>query len=374
MLKSSKTSRSNASLWLGIDCFAWLRLLVRNRLAIRPAKLPQAVLISLVSVFNTSLRWLQSLCYGAAIRQVELPDDPVFIIGHWRTGTTMVHELLALDPRNRCPSTYECLSPNHFLLSERWVRKFAWWMLPRTRPFDNMRMSFDRPQEDEAALCLRGQPSPFLSVAFPSRPLQDPEYITLDELSPRAVSAWKSRLRLFLQMLLLKRPGRLVLKSPQHTFRLPVLNEMFPRAKYVYLTRNPFDVYPSSVHFWSTMYEVYGLQDFDQQAVRRFVLSTFEQMHTRVEETREAVSADRFYELRYEAVIENPVLQMERLYDFLDAGDFEPVRPEIEQYAERSARYRTNDYQLSDADREAISTTWSGYLERHGYELPDAVR
>lgn len=365
----SKTSRSNASLWLGFDFFAWMRLLARNRFAVSFSMLPQAVLITVFSLINTLLRWIETLWYGAAIRRTKLPDDPVFIIGHWRTGTTMLHELMALDPRNRCPSTYESLSPNHFLLSERVVRKLAWWILPRTRPFDNMRMSFDRPQEDEAALCLRGQPSPFLTVAFPSRPVQDSDTITLEELSARELSAWKARLQRYLRLLLFKRPGRLVLKSPQHTFRLPVLNAMFPKARFVYLVRDPQAVFPSSVHFWSTMYEVYGLQTFREQDVRDHVLSTFEQMHARLEATRGQVSSDRFLEMKYEEVTEDPVKQMGRLYEFLGESDFDSIRPAVEQYAQRSRRYQTNAYALTEEDREAIHDRWSAYIEKHGYDV-----
>ncbi len=370
MLQSTRPKRSlsEASLWMGIDFFAWLRLLGRNRFAISLAKLPLVLLVTCVAVVNTLLRWLQALCYGAAVRQVEVPDDPLFIIGHWRTGTTMLHELLALDPHNRCPTTYESLSPNHFLLSERLVRRLASWMLPRTRPFDNMRMSFDRPQEDEAALCLRGQPSPFLTVAFPRRPVQDPQYITLDCLTPRQLSAWKQRLLKYLRLLIYKRPGRLVLKSPQHTSRLPALKKMFPRAKFIYLVRDPYVVYPSTVHFWKTMYEIYGLQSFEMESVHEQVLSTFAQMHERIEQTRSLIAGTHFYELRYESLVDNPVGQMELLYESLDLGDFETIRPGVEKYAERSRRYRTNRYELDPATRDAISQRWSDYIKQHGYE------
>ena len=366
--KRSKTSPSNVSLWLGSDFFAWTRLLIRNRFAVSIARLPQVALITLASIINTCLRGIETLWYGRAVSSIELPRNPVFIIGHWRTGTTMLHELLALDPRNRCPSTYESLSPNHFLLSERWARKLAWWILPQTRPFDNMRMSFDRPQEDEAALALRGQPSPFLTVAFPNRPVQDSAYVTLEELSPRALLAWKARLSRYLRLLLFKRSGRLVLKSPQHTFRLPVLNEMFPQAKFVYLVRDPYAVYPSTVHFWSTMYEMYGLQDCRKQDIRDHVLSTFEQMHERLEATRTRISPDRFLELKYEEVTTDPVQQMARLYEFLGEGDFEAVRPAVEKYALRSRHYQKNAYALTAEDREAIRNRWSSYIEQHGYD------
>jgi hypothetical protein len=358
---------------MGMDFFAWVRLLGRNRFAISVSKLPLVMLVTLVAIFNTCLRWLEWLRYGSAVRRIAIEDDPVFIIGHWRTGSTMLHELFALDPRNRCPTTYECLSPNHFLLSERSVRRFAWWILPRSRPFDNMRMSFDRPQEDEAALCLRRQPSPFLTVAFPRRPPQDQPYVSLEGLSERQLSAWKARLLGFLRLLLFRRPGRLVLKSPQHTFRLPVLNAMFPRAKFVYLVRDPYTVYASTVHFWKTMYETYGLQSYDEETLREQVLSTFQQMHTRLEATRDLIDPDRFLELRYEDLTDAPVEQMRLVYERLDLGDFENFRPAVEKYAERSGRYQTNQYLLSAVHRAAITRRWSAYIEKYGYQADPAA-
>ena len=68
-----------------------------------------AALVTLAAAGNSLLRGVQSLRYGRQVRRVDVPDDPIFIIGHWRTGTTMLHELLALDARHRCPSTYESL-------------------------------------------------------------------------------------------------------------------------------------------------------------------------------------------------------------------------------------------------------------------------
>ena len=218
------------------------------------------------------------------------------------------------------------------------------------------------------ALCLRGQPSPFLTVAFPKRPGMDPDYIDLEGLSPPQLARWKSKLLRFLQLLLFKRPGRLVLKSPQHTFRLKVLNDMFPRAKFIHIVRDPYVVYPSTVHFWRTMYETYGLQRFDLGALREYVFSTFEQMHAKLEATRSLIHTGQFYELRYEDLSSDPVEQMEALYEFLELGDFDVVRPAVERFAERSKRYRTNHYPLDARTRDEIARRWTDYFEKYGYE------
>ena len=110
------------SLWSGMQLGAWLRLLARNHFAVSPRRIPRALAITGLATLNSALGWWQRVRYARRLRQVSVPDDPIFIIGHWRTGTTMLHELFALDRRNRCPTTYESLSPNHFLVSEPLAR------------------------------------------------------------------------------------------------------------------------------------------------------------------------------------------------------------------------------------------------------------
>lgn len=347
--------------------FAWCRLLLRNRLAVDPRKIPTVLSITLLAFLNSTLRWLQKLQYGRRVRQVTVPDDPIFIIGHWRSGTTMLHELLALDGRNRCPTTYESLAPNCFLLSEKFVRRWFRSVIPRKRPFDNMRMGFDRPQEDEIALCNLGSPSPFLTVAFPNRPPQDPRYVDLEQLSPSELARWKSTLRHFYKSILFRRQGRLVIKSPQHTFRLKVLVEMFPRAQFIHIVRDPYVVFPSTVHFWKTMYTSYGLQRPDLGGIEQQVFDTFKAMHRKLEDTRHLVAPERFIELRYEELVGDPVAALSRLYEQLDLGDFETVRPAIERYASRSQLYKTNQYELSTDTRQEIASQWQTAFQQHGY-------
>jgi hypothetical protein len=365
-----KKSPLEANLWLGFELVAWLRLLARNRFAITPTRIPLAALVTCAAAGNTALRGIQSLIYGRRVRQVVVPDDPIFIVGHWRTGTTMLHELLALDPAHRSPTTYESLSPNHFLLTEKFVRRWLPFLVPRTRPFDNMRMGFDRPQEDEAALALRGTPSPFLSASFPRRPLQSPEYVDLTSLTPRQLARWQADLQSLLQLLLFARSGRLVLKSPQHTNRIPTLHAMFPRARFIHITRDPYVVFPSTMHFWRIMIQKYGLQRLDEARLREQVFTAFAQMHDNVERARTQLPAGAFHELRYPNLTADPVGAMRGIYDFLGRDDFAAVEPLYAHYADRSRRYKTNEYADLDAKTRAeIAERWAPYFIRHSYPV-----
>ena len=120
-----------------------------------------------------------SLLFGRKIERTEIEDDPIFVIGHWRSGTTLLHELLVLDPRHTFPDTYACFSPNHFLVSGWWMKPCLKILLPARRPMDNMVAGWDHPQEDEFALCNMGVPSPYLTNVFPNRPPQYQEYLDM---------------------------------------------------------------------------------------------------------------------------------------------------------------------------------------------------
>jgi hypothetical protein len=354
-------------MWEGCDFFAWFRLLVRNRFAVHWSYLYIAFLVTIVSVFHTLLRFLQEGWYGQRVRSTRIAQPPLFILGHWRTGTTFLHELLILDERHGFPNTYQCMEPNHFLLTEGFITRWLGFLMPSRRPMDNMAAGFGRPQEDEFALCMLGQPSPYLSIAFPNHPPMDQEYFDLEDIPRRTLASWKRTFYRFLQQITLKDPRCLVLKSPPHTCRIKVLQEMFPDALFVHIVRNPYVVFPSTVNLWKSLYRTHGLQRPTFRGLDEYVYATFTHMYERLEQTRGLVAPERFYELRYEDLVRDPLGQMRALYDHLGLGGFERLRPRLENYLASLAGYETNRYQLTDEQRAEIARRWRPVIERYGY-------
>src|SRR5581483_10629411 len=138
------------------------------------------------------------------------------------------------------------LNPCHFLLTERVFTRVFRWMMPASRPMDNMKMGFDRPQEDEFALALlTGDASPYCTIAFPNHPPQGDEYLDLADVPESARRRWQRTLVQFLKGVTYKTGKRLVLKSPPHTARIAVLRELFPDALFLHIVRDPYVVFPS---------------------------------------------------------------------------------------------------------------------------------
>jgi hypothetical protein len=373
---ATRTNRTNPKrqwaprIWEGCDFFAWLRLLARNRFAVNWSCLYIAVIVTFVSFFHMLLRLVQQAWYGRRVARTPIRLPPLFIIGHWRTGTTLLHEFLTLDERHSYPTTYECLEPNHFLLTERLVTRWLRFLMPSHRPMDNMAAGFTRPQEDEFALCMMGQPSPYLTIAFPNRPPQYQQYLDLEGISPRALGRWKRAFRRFLQAITFRNPRRLILKSPPHTCRIKVLREMFPGALFVHIVRDPYVVFPSTVNLWKSLYRTHGLQKPTFAGLEELVFTNFLRLYGKLEETRPLVEPGHFFELRYEDLIRDPVGQMRALYEHLGLGGFEAFRPRLEEYLASIAGYETNRYDLTPEQRAEITRRWGSVIRRYGYAEP----
>ncbi|HLJ91647.1 MAG TPA: sulfotransferase [Gemmataceae bacterium] len=353
--------------WQGCDFVAWLRLLVHNRFAVHWPYWYIAAIATAVSFCHTVLRYIQQGFYGRRVARTPIHAAPIFIIGHWRTGTTLLHEMLILDDRHTYPNTYKCFEPNHFLLTERLITHGMPFLMPSHRPMDNMAAGWDRPQEDEFALCMMGQPSPYLTIAFPNHGPQYSEYFDLRGISPRALASWKRDFLRFIQYLNYQDSKRLVLKSPPHTFRIPVLLELFPDARFVHIVRDPYIVFPSTVNLWKSLYRTHALQRPTFAGLEEYVFTTFQRMYEALERDRQLVRPSRFHELRYEDLVRDPIGQMQALYDQLELGEFEKLRPRLQDYAARTAGYETNRYTLTPQLREEIGRRWGKVIRQYGY-------
>jgi omega-hydroxy-beta-dihydromenaquinone-9 sulfotransferase len=351
----------------GINLTGFIRLLARNRLNIGLRRWGMAAIIVATATFNSTMRLIQAAIYGRRIRDAQLKDDPIFIIGHWRSGTTLLHEYLVLDPRHTFPNTYDCMAPNHFVLTGRVLPPMLRSIMPELRPMDNMPFGWKHPQEDEIALCNLGLPSPYLTWAFPNRPPQDPEYLDLTGVAPKALARWQQTFLWFLKCITFRTPKRIVLKSPPHTCRIKALLELFPRARFVHIVRDPYVLFPSTVNLWKRMWRDQGLQTPRYEHLNEYVFDTLNRMYEAFERDRHLIPASQFSEVRYEDLVADPVGQISRVYRELELGEFDNVLPALETFVAGQKGYKKNRYELTPELRAEIARRWDGYLRRYGY-------
>lgn len=348
----------------------WLRLLGRHGFRVHPQRLGVALGATFTSSFNSKMRLAQLALLGHQIKKTPLAADPIFILGHWRSGTTYLHELLSLDQRFNSPTTYQCFAANHFLLTESVVTKLFWFLIPSHRPMDNMQAGWHEPQEDEFALCAMGVPSPYLRLAFPNNDGNEYlEYLDMQNIAPIDLDEWKVALTAFLQSLTKHCDKRLVLKSPTHTGRVRMLAEMFPNAKFIHIARNPYDVVPSTVRLWKSLEYVQALQAPGAEHLPDYIFRAYRRMYDGYFSFRDQLPKNQLIEVQYESLVEDGPTVFKQIYEQLELGSFESIQKPLTANLEMRKDYKKNTHSLNATLVGQINEHWHDYFEHFDYPL-----
>jgi omega-hydroxy-beta-dihydromenaquinone-9 sulfotransferase len=355
--------------WHGMRTGCWWRLLAKNGFRIAPGRLYIAVGVTIFTPMNDVLAGIQALIYGRQIERTKLAEDPIFILGHWRSGTTLLHELMVIDPRFASPSTLQCFAPWHFLITEWFFVKFGNFLIPNKRPMDEMEAGWQLPQEDEFALMNLGAPTPYLSIAFPQSPPPYQEFLDMHDVDEKDLQRWRRTLAWFVKALALRHNGkRLVLKSPPHTGRVAELLKLYPKAKFIHLTRDPRKLFYSTLRLWHSLDEVQALQQPRAQSpLKDYVWNGLIRMYRAFEAQREQVPAGQLIELRYEDLVADPAATMRHVYEELQLGNFDELEPCLQARLANHRNYRANKHPLEDNTESEILERWHDYAAKYGY-------
>lgn len=351
-------------IWHGMEAKDWFRLLRGNRY--RFDRWWNFTYITMFCGLNTTLNAIQKGLLGRRIEETPIQHDPVFVLGHWRSGTTLLHNLLAQDKRYWAPTTFQCFAPKHFILSEQILPRLLY--LPRRRPMDNIRLAWDQPQECEFALCASGLPSVYRNLAFPNNSPRHLDYLNMRGIPAAELDVWKSAYMEFVKALNYWKQRPIVLKSPTNTGRIQVLLDMFPNAKFIHITRTPYDFIPSTIYLWEALCYSSSMQsDTGNFDAAEYVFDCYARMYGGFESQRHLIPAGNFHQIRFEHLVRSPVETLEGIYEQLDLGDFGEVRENIEQSMERQKEYKRNRHNLSTLLRHRIAENCQNYLRTFDY-------
>jgi len=305
---------------------------------------------------------------------------PVFIIGHWRSGTTHLHNLLSQDEQFGCVRMFESVAPQCSLVSNAWLPAVMSRIMPTKRPMDNLGWPMDAPQEDEIALAKLTPFSWYLQFMFPQNAIATfQEYVLLNGASAKAKSEVQRHLRHIFDVALrhevlaqtqpLSEPKkRLLLKNPVHTARLPLLLEMFPDARFVYLHRSPLEVFVSSKNLHRKILELTSMQRYSETDIERNVLELYPQLVGRYLKDRNLLGPGQLVELGFADLETNPLQSVELIYRKLALPGYDQAAPRIAAYVESQSSYQKNNFERPSARvEELVRERWSIGFEAGGY-------
>ena len=290
-----------------------------------------------------------------------LPDDTevLFIVGHWRSGTTMLHHLLATSGRWATLPTSMAVFPElHGTPLLMPVLNALGIGQPYRRLIDNVMLSPDSPMELEFAILNLTGESEYLSVTFPMARRRFLRYLRADPRDSSDIETARWRQAVLTTTARLARGGRPVLhKNPPSTSTIAELKDLFPRARFVFLHRDPLGVYKSTMKTWRTLTEAGTLQWGGDEGLSDYVLDRYEILHRAYLEQRELLSQDELVELTFEELLADPMAAVHRIVGELG---LDPIDPEpLESYLEQTKRYRRGSFQeLDPGIRELVERRW----------------
>jgi len=347
----------------------WWKVLRENRFAISPRYIPRALLVTLIALMNSSRRHVDQSVNGGNFEDVQL-QPPLFILGHWRSGTTLLHSLLSLDERWAYPTIHEVLNPRTFLTTEDVaIRHFA-QRPPNTRAMDNVTITPDSPGEEEFALSAISLRSPLVAWSFPRREEWYDRYLTLQGIPPEELQEWKDTFLWFLRKVTYKHQRPLMLKSPTHTARIRVLLDLFPKARFVHIHRNPYSVYQSTKGLYERGIPKAYLQKPIDGSVEQGIIRRYRVMYDAFFQDRALIPQGHYYEVCFEDLEQDMLGQVAGIYEGLGLDGFSQVEHKLKKYIASIANYqKTRHKPLPEAIRQRLAQEWRPSFEEWGYPI-----
>ena len=354
---------------------SWYKLWKQNK--IDPSGRSMAARITMVTFATQPFQWLQRVLYYQRLRKVDFTDKaPVFVIGHWRSGTTHLHYVLSRDKRFGYLSNYQSLFMNVAFIGGglmKWVLDRA---MPETRPQDNIKMSADEPAEEEQPLCNNSVCSGMQTFFFPKNESYYEKYNLFKGIKPLEKRHWRYNYMKILRLISVYNDNKpLLLKNPHNTSRVKELLELFPDAKFVYIHRNPFDVYRSTQTLYNKMLKTQFMQDVTDDEIENRIFYWYRTTLGKYLDERYMIPEGNLIEVSYKELDDQPKETIEKIYKDLDLWDYQVARPDIEEYLGTIADYQKNSKNvLEKRIYDRIVDEWAFAFKEWGYAAKQEVR
>lgn len=331
-------------------------------------------LTTLVIIIASPFHIWEKIWFNKKLSAVKMDKAPLFILGHWRSGTTLLHNVLTKDPRMGYVTTYQSVFPNN--LASKWVFKtFMRISMPDKRPSDKVELNINFPQEDEFAFC-NIQPNGYYNFFYFPK-----EYKTFYDksvyhktLSEQQQKDWFSSYDSLIKKALINTAKkRIIVKNPINTSRIDKILKLYPDAKFLYLYRNPITVFHSTQRFFQQLFPTLWFHEVDNAFIKNMVLDVYTQLMEDYQKQKSLIPTENLIELKFEQFEKQPLAEIERIYTQLWDEDFSAVKPYFDKYLDSQKQHKKNKYHIESSELETLTNSLEKFMKQYGYNLPPEV-
>jgi hypothetical protein len=311
----------------------------------------------------------QEIAANPEIEKTEI-EQPVFIIGMPRTGTSILHALMHEDSAHRSPLSWECLLPYPVSTPENFsnnpqldaIRKDFDQLFKLVPDFKKKHhMEADSPQE-----CIGINALDFNSFQLAAQ-LYVPSFLEwfFNEADRSSTMRFHKRFLQYLQSGGVK-AERWLLKSPIHLMRLPEIFEIYPDARIIMTHRHPSKVVASAASLVSSVRSLYS-DDEDPLRTGNEHLGVWSSYFNRFLADRKKLNKeDQIIDLQFEDFVKDQLGTVKKIYEKfgwkLDSDSEERMKQFLIQNPKD--KHGVHDYTLADfgLTETQINEKYSNYI------------
>jgi len=353
----------------GTSIVNWMRLLLENNFRVNWRFIPKALYVSIMIITMVPFRIYEKRKCDKKLKDVKV-ISPLFIIGHWRSGTTFLHYLLGQDKNLAYVSTFETMTPGMIIENEKMFKDIVKNHLPNKRPMDDLELNADLPYEEEYAVANLSSYSFYHGWYFPKKMGHYfRRYVLFENVNDRIKERWKEVYDYFLKKISYKNKGkRIMLKSLVNTAKIPLLLEMYPDAKFIHIYRNPYKVYLSTWKLYRKILPIFSFQHINCEQLDKEILFNYRALFERYLKDRKLIPEENLIEISYEDFVKDPVKTLDTIYAKFRLECFEKAKPSFERYVKKHENYKPDGYKIDDRIKKKVYNNWKLVFEEFGYE------
>lgn len=269
-------------------------------------------------------RLLELILFYNKIHSHRLTQPPIFILGHWRSGTSFLQSMICTSPQVTSNNIYRSIFPDTFYLTESWLKPILNSIIKLFRvPYSLQRIPMDLnlSAEVDMALCSLGSEQSYTwGQLFPKtfESWVDKQILFSGSSDP---DRWIIDYDFFIKKLSYQSKGkRVVVKSPGDTGRVQHLIQKYPEACFVYIHRDPVSIFHSNIYFWNVILKQNSLQTILNSELETLIINAYKKVMTSYLNNRTFIPAQQLLEIVLDNVIKQPKQELARIFKFLGLG------------------------------------------------------
>lgn len=347
----------------------FLKYIIENRKDICKKYYPQILISGISSLLLTPFVCAENLLCRKAVKS-SVVQSPLFVLGHWRCGTTLLYFLLAQDSQFGFVDPMMTFTMNFYHLLGWLFKPTIVAHLHEGRPMDNIKYSMSLPIEEYISFSTMESDSVYPLNFFPQSFIRYNKNAFIDQFSEEKRENWKRSYDCFLRKVTALNTGKsLLLKSPDNTARVRFLKETYPDAKFVNIYRDPYTVIRSTMHLYDKMMSHWSLEDIPPvETMEDWIIETFKMMYEAYFKEIQSLPPHTLFEIKFEEFEKDPLPILKSMYENLELDGFDEALPSIKAYWESLAGYEKNKFDYPERLVKKVNDNLNFYFEHYGYE------